>query len=145
MHEKDQTSAEAIVVASADSSVRVIAFGADGRGVAACRPFEAGEVIERCPVIVVPEGDRAPVESSNVGNHIFMWEHGTTGEDLYSQTGRAAVVLGYASLLNHSSDPNCRIIRYIEALAVEVVALRRIAPDEELRFDYNMTLWFDPA
>jgi SET domain-containing protein len=73
-----------------------------------------------------------------------MWEHGTTGEDIYSGRGRAAVALGFASLLNHSGDPNCRIVRHIEALAIDVIALHDIAAGEELRIDYGMTLWFEP-
>ena len=73
-----------------------------------------------------------------------MWEHETSGEDLYSQQGRAAVVLGLTSLVNHSADPNCTITRYIEALAIDLIALRDIETGEELRIDYHMTLWFTP-
>jgi hypothetical protein len=79
-----------------------------------------------------------------VGNYIFMWEHGSTGEDIYSQEGRVAVVLGYASLVNHSPNPNCRFVRYIEAQALDLLAIRDIAAGEELTFDYGMTLWFTP-
>ena len=53
-------------------------------------------------------------------------------------------MLGFASLMNHSSDPNCDFVRYIEALALDLFALRDIAAGEELRFDYGMTLWFTP-
>ena len=142
MHE---TSSAVIDVVNIGGALRVIPFGGGGRGVAATRPIKRGEVIERVPVIIVPESDRAAVDVSNVGSYIFMWEHGKVGEDLYSGKGRAAVVLGYASLINHSADPNCTFIRYIEALAIELIALRDIAAGEELRFDYHMTLWFDPV
>ncbi len=143
MHE---TSAEIVSVESVSRTLRVIPFGVeDGRGVEAIRPIKAGELIERSPVILVPEKDRVAVDASNVGSYIFMWEHGTTGEDLNSQKGRAAVVLGFTSLVNHSADPNCTILRYIDALAIDLIALRDIAAGEELRIDYHMTLWFTPV
>ena len=109
------------------------------------RDLSAGELIERAPVVIVPEGDRVAVDSTNVGNYIFMWEHDRTGEDLYTGSGRAAVVLGYASLVNHSATPNCDTVRHIEALAHDLIALRPIASGEELTIDYGMALWFTPA
>jgi SET domain-containing protein len=138
-----ETSAETVSIENANRSIRVVPFG-DGRGVAAIKRIDAGELIERSPVILVPEQDRPAVDASNVGSYIFMWEHGTSGEDLYSQRGRAAVVLGFTSLVNHSADPNCTIVRYIESLAIDLIALRDIAAGEELRIDYHMTLWFTP-
>lgn len=139
-----QTSAEIVSVESMSRAIRVIPFGPDGRGVEARRPIGAGELIERSPVILVPEHDRVAVDASNVGSYIFMWEHGSTGEDLNLQRGRAAVALGFTSLVNHSADPNCTILRYIDALAIDLIALRDIAAGEELRIDYHMTLWFTP-
>jgi SET domain-containing protein len=55
------------------------------------------------------------------------------------------VVLGYASLVNHSTTPNCDTVRHIEALAHDLIALRPIASGEELTIDYGMALWFTPA
>jgi SET domain-containing protein len=124
--------------------LRVVDLGRRGRGVVAERDIEAGALIERAPVLVAPERDRAALDGTAIGNHIFMWEHGTTGEDVYSQRGRAAVVLGLASLINHAAAPNCDFIRYIEAEILDVFALRPIAAGEELTFDYGMTLWFKP-
>ena len=54
-------------------------------------------------------------------------------EDLYKHQGRAAIALGLTSLLNHSYAPNCTFIRHIDALMIELVALRDIAPGEERR------------
>ena len=53
-------------------------------------------------------------------------------------------MLGFTSLVNHSDDPNCTIVRYIESLAIDLIALRDIRTGEELRIDYHMTLWFTP-
>ena len=139
------TSSEPVAIDSSQRvALRIAERGGRGRGVVAERPIRAGELIERSPVIVVPAEDRRAVDGSNVGSYIFMWEHGSTGEDIYCQEGRVAVVLGYASLVNHSSDPNCRFVRYIEAQALDLIAIRDIAAGEELTFDYGMTLWFTP-
>jgi uncharacterized protein len=140
-----ETSDLPVDIASAGRpALRVARLGRRGRGVLAAEPIARGTLIERAPVIVIPEADRANVDGSPVGNHIFMWEHGTTGDDIYSGKGQAAVVLGLASLINHSSEPNCRFIRHIEALALDLLALRDIAAGEELTFDYGMALWFEP-
>ncbi len=140
-----RTSAERVAVAKAPGvPLRVRDFGKRGRGIVADRDIAEGELIERSPVIVVPEPDRAAVDASHVGNYIFMWEHDSVGEDIYRQEGRVAVVLGYASLVNHSDNPNCRFIRYIDAEALDLIALRDIEAGEELTFSYGMTLWFTP-
>ena len=124
--------------------LRVVHLGKRGRGVVAERRIEAGELVERAPVVIVPHAERAAVDPTNVGNYIFLWEPGTTGEDIYRQEGRAAVVLGYASLVNHSGRPNCAFTRHFEALALDLYAIRTIEEGEELTFDYGMTLWFEP-
>ena len=119
-------------------------MGSKGRGVVAERAIAAGELVERAPVLIIPEGDRARVDPTSVGNHIFMWEYDTVAEDLYTQNGRAAVALGFASLLNHSSSPNCDFVRYIDALALDLVAIRNITAGEKLTTDHGLELWFTP-
>jgi SET domain-containing protein len=54
-------------------------------------------------------------------------------------------VLGFTSLVNHSDSPNCDFIRYIEALALDLIAIRHIPAGEELTIDYGLTLWFAPT
>ena len=73
-----------------------------------------------------------------------MWEHDTIEEDLYRHEGRAAIALGFTSLLNHAYVPNCEFIRHIDELVIDLVALRDIEAGEELTIDYQMTLWFTP-
>jgi SET domain-containing protein len=143
MHKTSRAKVE--VRRSGRVSLRVALIEGKGRGVVAEGAIEAGELIERAPVLIVPEEDRPALDVTSVANHIFMWEHDMVAEDLYTGKGRTALVLGLTSLVNHSDTPNCDFVRYIDALALDLVAIRGIEPGEELTIDYGLTLWFTPA
>lgn len=119
-------------------------FGAKGRGIVALRDIPAGTVIERCPVLIIPEADRPQTDPTIVFTYVYMWEHGTTEQDLYTGEGRAAIALGMSSLLNHSYDPTAMFIRRIDDLELELHSRKPIAAGEEVTIDYQMKLWFDP-
>jgi uncharacterized protein len=124
--------------------LQVVEMGRRGRGVLAGEPISAGELIERAPVLAIPASDRAAADGTIVFTYVFMWEHDTVEEDLYKHQGRAAIALGYTSLLNHSYSPNCKFVRRIDDMVIDLVALRTLEAGEELTIDYEMTLWFDP-
>ena len=118
--------------------LRIARMGRRGRGVVAERRIGPGELVERSPVLVIPHADRAAVDRTVVFTYVFMWEHGTVEEDLYKHEGRAAIALGFTSLLNHSYTPNCAFIRYIDDLVIDLVAAQTIEAGDQ------MTLWFTP-
>lgn len=120
-------------------------FGARGRGVVALADLTQGELVERSPVLIIPSADRQRCDASIIFTYVFMWEHDTCEEDLYRHEGRAAIALGYTSLLSHSPKPNCTFVRHIDELYIDVFANRIIRAGEELSIDYQMTLWFTPA
>jgi hypothetical protein len=124
--------------------LRVADFGPKGRGVVAEQEIRKGELIERSPVLIIPPKDRGSVDPTIIFTYVFMWEKGTVEEDLYKHEGRAAIALGYTSLLNHSYTPNAEFHRHIDDLMIDVVASRDIGAGEEITIDYQMTLWFDP-
>jgi uncharacterized protein len=133
------------VVRYSNNWIGVRGFGDKGRGIVALRDIPADTVIERCPVLIIPESDRPKTDQTVVFTYVYMWEQGTTEQDLYTGTGRAAIALGLSSLLNHSYDPNAIFIRQIDDLELELRSHRAIAAGEEITIDYQMTLWFDPA
>ena len=124
--------------------LRIESRGVRGRGVIADAAIAPGQLIERSPVLIIPEKDRVATDDTIVFTYVFMWEHETVEEDLYSHKGRSAIALGYTSLLNHSYTPNCTFIRHIDELTIDLVAARAIEAGEELTIDYQMTLWFTP-
>src|ERR1700744_5301666 len=91
-------------------------FAGKGRGIVALADIPAGTVLERCPVLVVPEADRRKTDRTVIFTYVYMWEHGTTEQNLYDGTGRAAIALGLSSLLNHSYTPNAIFSRKIDDL-----------------------------
>ena len=129
----------------ANDWIGVRSFGDKGRGIIALRDIPAGTVIERCPVLIIPAADRAKTDQTVVFTYVYMWEHGTTEQNLYDGTGRAAIALGLSSLLNHSYNPNGIFIRQIDDLELELRSGRAISAGEEVTIDYQMKLWFDPA
>lgn len=124
--------------------LRIESRGLRGRGVIAELDAPEGALMERSPVLIIPPADRERVDDSIIFTYVFMWEKGTSEEELYKHEGRAAIALGFTSLLNHSYDPNCKFVRHIDELMIDLIALRPIAAGEELTIDYQMTLWFTP-
>jgi SET domain-containing protein len=127
------------------SPIAVKYFGKKGRGIVAVADIPQDALIERSPVLIIPPKDRGTTDKTIVFTYVFMWEHETVEQDLYKSEGRAAIALGLTSLLNHSYEPNAAFIRHIDALEIEIRALRLIRAGEEVTIDYQMDLWFDPT
>lgn len=97
-----------------------------GRGVFARRAIREAELIERVPVLVLPESvlthDDEPTILACYG---FLWGRGTV-----------AITLGYGSLYNHSYRPNARYDDESPRMKV-FTALRNIEAGEEITINYN--------
>jgi uncharacterized protein len=124
--------------------ISVKQFGPRGRGVVAEAHLRMGELVERSPVLVIPDGDRSLIDRTIVFTYVFVCEKGLAEEDLYRHKGRAAITLGYTGLLGHSFRPNCVFKRRIDDNFIDVIANRDSRAGEELTIDYQRTLWFDP-
>lgn len=86
-----------------------------GKGVHATRPIEPGCCILRGWGPEVPERSR----------HSFQVDH-----------DRHIVIAGPIELINHSCEPNCGVLLRRGVDSLEIYALRRIEPGEELFTDY---------
>jgi hypothetical protein len=107
--------------------------GRGGRGVFATRPFHAGELIERVPVILVPRGQ---IFGSSPGTgcprltwYVFDWA-GQTKRDY------VGLALGYGSIYNHAPAANAVYQREPPDM-LEFVAHRDIAAGEEITINYK--------
>ena len=112
--------------------------GEKGRGVYTGRMLKKSDVIEICPVIVMPPHEIELIDKTVMYNYYFLWEH-----------GQAAIALGYGSLYNHSFNPNAEYVMDFEEQTIIVKAIRNISPHEEITFNYNGDpgdrdkLWFE--
>ena len=120
--------------------LEVRAAGERGRGVFARVPIAEGEVVEDCPVIVVPEEQVEAMGGTILHEYFFKW--GGTHD-------QGAIALGFGSLYNHHDRPNAMYVRKYSLGILTFVALRDIAAGEEITVSYHGgfgergPLWFD--
>ncbi|MBP7821735.1 MAG: SET domain-containing protein-lysine N-methyltransferase [Saprospiraceae bacterium] len=99
-----------------------------GRGVFTNRDIEEGEIIEICPVIVIPKHEVKLIHKSFLHDYYFYW-----GEE----GNKCAIALGYGSLYNHDYDPNAMYKMDFENDLLEIYALRKIKSGDEITITYN--------
>lgn len=110
-----------------------------GLGVFARHFIKEGEVIEEAPVILIPEDQLSDLTKTRLLEYYFAWGH---------KFSEAAIGLGYASLYNHSFEPNAKYIKDVENAVLRFVAIKDIKQDEEILVNYNghpddkSKLWF---
>ena len=107
---------------------------AKGRGVFARAAIDAGALIERAPVVIVPAAQRRLLDHTILHDYYFVWDE-EGGES------RAAIALGLVSLCNHSRRPSARVRRNRIGETLDLSAVTPIAPGRELTLDYRCPLW----
>jgi uncharacterized protein len=134
---RPQSEAIGDVVGSRRTHVAASPLG--GRGVFASERIEAGDVVEVCPVIVVPAAEIDALNATTLRDHWYGW-----GDD-----GDAAVAMGHGSFYNHADDPSCGYEAHDDLDALVVRTRRRVEAGDELTIDYTggglNALWFDPS
>lgn len=112
----------------------------DLRGVFCTVDIKAGEVIEICPVLVVPADETQLLDETILHNYVFLW-----GDD----DKQGAIVFGYGSMYNHAYDPNAEYSADYNDDTFSVYALKDISAGEEIFINYNgdpenkKLVWFD--
>ncbi|MBI4137008.1 SET domain-containing protein-lysine N-methyltransferase [Candidatus Roizmanbacteria bacterium] len=97
-----------------------------GRGVFAKLPISKNEIIEKCPVLILPREDYPIVKKTILRNYYFMWGRTT-----------AAICFGYGSFYNHSYRPNATYKKRIKEKRVDFIAIKEIKKGEEITVNYN--------
>jgi SET domain-containing protein len=112
-----------------------------GLGVFTHQPILKNDVIEICPIIIIPPEQVAVIDPTIFYNYYFTWDN---PED------SACIALGYGSVYNHSFKPNAEVISDDEQATLTFKCIKNIAQGEEILIDYcggiaNVKeLWFDP-
>lgn len=111
-----------------------------GRGLFAREPIATGEVISRaCSIELTSDQCDALEEMLPLGNYYFRHP-----ED----PDRGLLLLGEASLVNHSDDPNADLRFHLSedvGWVAELFALRDIGPGHEILYRYRCMPWFETA
>ena len=115
--------------------LQLVPIKGKGRGVITTRPIRRGRLVEASPVIPMKKRDR--LDRSTVLSHYpFAWE-----KPPYVQ----AFPLGFAGLLNHSDQPNCKIEADLEGEVLCIYTIRNIEAGAELTWNYGIDPWFEVA
>lgn len=96
------------------------------RGILAAKSIKKGEVIESCPIVLIPKREWSTINETVIGNYKYAWDK-----------SHDCAVLGYCGLTNHSYEPNAKYRRDFKNLQMEYVALRDIIKGEEIFINYN--------
>ena len=111
-----------------------------GRGVFATQHIPAGQLIEICPVVVLPGSEKDYLQESELYNYYFIW-----GEE----DEAFAIALGFGSVYNHSYTPNAFYEADYQKNILIFRTLVNIEADTEITVNYNQDptnqdpLWFD--
>lgn len=107
-----------------------------GRGVFSYEDIHKGDIIELCPVILIPTTQLHDLDQTELFNYYFFWSG-----------GRGAVVLGYGSIYNHAVDHNADYQMDYEHDTLDIYCLKDIAAGVEITISYTSSpedaLWFE--
>lgn len=99
-----------------------------GRGVFTDTAINKDEVIERCPVLIIPQYQLEAIDETILFDYYFSWK---------DEARDGAVALGYGSLYNHSYTPNAVYKRIVKERILEFMALDDIEAGGEILVNYN--------
>ena len=116
--------------------IKVKSSPISGRGVFATKTLRKNEIIEIAPLLVVDSKDFSRIEKTSLNDYWFD----------YGMEQRA-FALGYASLYNHSYEPNA--VYFLSDNLIKITAIKPIKKGEEIFVNYNgnhddtTPVWFD--
>jgi uncharacterized protein len=115
-----------------------------GRGLFANHDFNVGDIIDKCPVLILSSEDSKKIEKTVIYNYTFEWPE-------KKELDQSALVLGLISMCNHSSEPNAEFEYAFSDNALIIQAIKPIKKGEEITISYiedpknEKELWFTPS
>lgn len=97
-----------------------------GRGVIAGLDIQKDQIIEACPVLVLPKKDYPLAKQTILRNYYFLWSGKT-----------AAICFGDRFYYNHSYEHNATYKKNINEMIIEFVAIKKINTGDEITVNYN--------
>jgi len=109
-----------------------------GRGVFTAVNIDKGDIIEYCPIIIIPPNQLKLIDKTVFYDYYYNWP---------KPVGAACIPLGYGSIYNHSNEPNAEIVLDIEGSVLQFHCLKETSAGSELFVDYkggeDEKLWFE--
>lgn len=111
-----------------------------GRGVFTAAELTPGDLIEFCPLILMPDKDRDCIHQSHLHDYYFL-----------SPDQTICIALGYGSIYNHHLRPNAAITFDLANKNIEIHCTHIIEAGDEIFIDYTgglknaPELWFQPV
>lgn len=97
-----------------------------GRGVFCATPLKKGQVVEICPVTIVPARQQKHMSATELAFYQFEWR----GES-------CAIAWGYGSMYNHSAKPSCDFNMNYKSRTITIRAIEDVPANTELFIDYG--------
>ncbi|MEM9547794.1 MAG: SET domain-containing protein [Bacteroidota bacterium] len=110
-----------------------------GRGVFTSESIAQGEVIEICPVLIIPKAELPIIHKTFLHDYYFSW--GENQEE-------CAIALGFGSIYNHEIHANANFILDPFNQTIDIEAVKAIEAGEEITLNYHgepgdeRELWF---
>jgi len=105
-----------------------------GRGVFATEDIKQGELVERCPMVIM-------AHRMNYHKDPTIWSHMFTNtcpcEECKKHGGHFLMVLGYGQIYNHQDDNNAQIKFALKEQYADIIALKDIGKGEEVFVSYG--------
>ncbi len=99
-----------------------------GRGVYCDHPILKDEIIEECPLLIIPGNEYDRFQTTKLSDYFFTFDKSENTE---------ALVLGFGSIYNHKTFANANYWIDMEAKSMTVYAVENIAKHTEICINYG--------
>ena len=96
------------------------------RGIIATYGFKTGDIVEKCPVILIPKSEWPALMNTVLKKYYYEWT-----------STHHAIVLGYGSRINHSYTPNAKYVFDFKNKFLVYKAIIPIQTGSEITVNYN--------
>ncbi len=96
-----------------------------GWGIFALRNFEADELVESAPVIVMSAEEMKLLNQTKLHDYIFHWEN-----------DGCCMAMGYVPVFNHAAPSNCEYFQHYEEGLIEIRTVGPVKAGEEMTINY---------
>ncbi len=99
-----------------------------GRGVFTAHALSEGDLIEICPLVIVPPDQVKMIHDTILHDYYFLYPE---------PEGSACIALGYGSLYNHQVSRNAKVSYDLANHELHIICIKEIEAGNEIFIDYE--------